>query len=152
MPPPGKAAGVAVPKPIKNLINFANTHHFLSAGRWYFSGRPGSRQWFGVDISKYFNQILEINPGAVGTGSVSATIWSCVLTASCSDQPLRPAGHDWWSMIGNNSSGLHSHCLGRYGLFLSHNVLLHDGSKPNLKHLQQNMKSKSNRKGTFTGL
>jgi len=141
-----KPLAVALPKDtedIKLLIDFANTHKITLIPRAAGTSLAGQVVGNGivVDISKYFNNILEVNPQEK---------WVRVQPGVIRDDLnyyLRPLGLFFGpetstanramigGMVGNNSCGLHSIVWGsvRENL-LELNVLLSDGSEAAFKN------------------
>jgi len=136
-----KPLAVAIPKDIsdlKLLIKFANEHHVTLIPRSAGTSLAGQVVGKGivVDISKYFDKILEINenekwvrvqPGVIRDDlNVILKPYNLMFGPETSTSNRAMIG----GMIGNNSCGLHSIVWGdtRSNL-LSVNVLLSDGSE-----------------------
>ena len=142
-----KPVAVAIPKSeddLKNLIRFAHKHHITLIPRAAGTSLAGQVVGNGivVDISKHFNQLIEVN---------QAEKWVRVQPGMIRDDlnvHLRPYGLMFGSetstssramiggMVGNNSCGLHSIVWGSTrDHLLEAKVLLSDASKVVFKEL-----------------
>lgn len=132
---------VAIPytkSDLNKLIDFANTHHITLIPRTAGTSLAGQVVGKGiiVDVSKFFNKILEVNaeeqwarvqPGVIRDDlNVYLRSYGLMFGPETSTANRAMVG----GMIGNNSSGLHSIVWGdtRENL-LEANVLLNDGSE-----------------------
>ena len=142
-----KPLAVAVPKTpedIKKLIAFANEKHLTLIPRAAGTSLAGQVVGNGliVDISKYFNQILEINreeqyvrvqPGVIRDDlNVALKPFGLMFGPETSTANRAMIG----GMIGNNSCGLHSIVWGdTRGNLLSVNGFLSNGQEVEFKTL-----------------